>query len=174
MIFRVCFSSALAFLSYWSLNVEECLVPLCIMQIFDWCKFQQQLSILIQARVWNHEQPCLATWTHLQTAGSQLNCHSDFVSESVSSKAWISNSDWAATNQTVSVRLLKRKLQAGIRCKVSCLDFPSQRRVWKELMTLRKEQTTCKGLFYPLNMVQWFILLLNDWENDWGLGWWGV
>ncbi len=87
--------------------------------------FKQQMSILMQAYAGNHEQPSLATWTQQQTVSRQLNCHFNLVSVSESSKAWISNSDRAATNQNVIVSLLQGKL--GYIVRSAGLAFSSQK-----------------------------------------------
>lgn len=52
-----------------------------------------------------------------QTVSRQLNCHFDFVSVSEPSKAWFSNSDGAATNQThskSSTRICSKVSQSGL------------------------------------------------------------
>lgn len=74
--------------------------------------FKQQISILMQAYARNHVQPSLATWKLQQTVCRQLNCHFNFVSVS---EPWLSNSDRAATNQTVNVCLLQEKLGYVVR-----------------------------------------------------------
>lgn len=65
-------------------------------------------------------EPWAATWMQKQTVSRQLDCHFDFVSMSESSKGWISNSDRAATNQTVTVCLPQGE-PSGC-CKVSQSD----------------------------------------------------
>lgn len=107
---------------------------------------------------------CLPSWTVLpsntkaqQTLSRQLNCHFHFVSESESSKAWISNSDGAATNQTVIVTLLQGKLvRLGYVARSASLAFSSQKWFRGGVDDIVESQNF-KGL------VQVFIPVPNDW-----------
>lgn len=104
--------------------------------------FKQQMPILMQAYAGNHEQPPWATWTQHQTVSRQLNCHFDFVSVSESSKAWISNSDRAVTNQTVIVSLLQGK----VGCVVRSANLASSSPEWfGERVTDNVQQSHYKG-----------------------------
>lgn len=74
--------------------------------------------------------------------GNKLDCHIYFTSVSNTWKSWISNSDRAATNQTVTVSLLQGKLGYLSRSA----SFPSS------LMAFWRG---CSGWLFPFWMATW-------------------